>query len=177
MEKFEVDGEIFIYHNGKYFDEHFCALSHDMLIKVMKLRLEQSDYKNFNENELLELIKNCKDNEIFGFAKSISEFGMKKYIDNNDFVKSVLPIFTSCCRKLNMPNDAIEKSKPYIKPSTYSTALNTSLAAAYCDVGDYLMAKKYADMAYAKLANLPYDMKREISNVYARIKAESKLID
>ena len=177
MEKFEVDGEIFIYHNGKYYDEHFCVLSHDMLIKVMKARLEQIDYKNFLESDLLELIKNCKDNEIFGLAKSISEFGMKKYNDNNDFVKSVLPIFTSCCRKLNMPNEAIEKSKQYIRPATYSTALNTSLAAAYCDIGDYLSAKKYADMAYAKLANLPYDMKREISNVYARIKAESKLID
>lgn len=177
MERFEVDGEIFIYHNGRYYDEHFCGLSHNILIKVMEARLENIDYKNFLENDLLELIKNCKENEMFGLAKSISEFGMNKYKNNDDFVKSVLPIFTSSCRKLNMPNDAIEKSKQYIKPATYSTALNTSLAAAYCDVGDYLMAKKYADMAYAKLANLPMDMKREISNVYARIKAESDIID
>ena len=42
---------------------------------------------------------------------------------------------------------------------------------------DYIFYWLFADIAYAKLAKLPYDMKREISNVYARIKAESNIIN
>lgn len=172
MEKFEFEGNIYIYHNNQYYDEHFIALCKNDLLKVMAARAEKINYKLFSESELLDLIKNYKKNELYEIAKKISEYGMEKYYYNDKFIRSVLPIFTSCCRKLNMPNEAIRKSNLYLKASTCSPALNTSLAAAYCDIGDYNNAKKHAGLAYAKLANLPYNEKIEIANVYARIKAE-----
>ena len=170
MEKFEVDGNVYIFNNGKYYDEHFCLLNTNELVKVMRARLEKIDYKNYTEKEMLDLIKQCKDNEVFGLSKSICEFAMKKYDDSDNFIRCVLPIFTSSCRKLNMPKEAIERSKPYIRNFTTSAALNTSLAAAYCDIGDLENAKKYADRAYAKVAELPGSERGEISSVYERIK-------
>lgn len=58
-----------------------------------------------------------------------------------------------------------------MNPSTSSPALFTSLAAAYCDIGDYVNAKRYAGRAYARVATLPNEYKIEISNVYARLRA------
>ena len=51
-----------------------------------------------------------------------------------------------------------------------SAPLYTSVAAAYCDIHDYLSAKKYADKAFAigggKAAG-------ELSSVYGRIRKET----
>lgn len=174
MEEFEIDGNTYIYENGIYFDENFITLCKNDLLKVMNVRLKQIDYYNISSHELLSLIKNCKENELYQITKDLAEIGINRHGDDNFFMRTVLPMYTSTCRKLHMPNEAIKTAKKFLIPSTASPALDTSLAAAYCDIGDYINAKKHADRAYAKLADLPYEMKIEISNVYKRIKAESK---
>ena len=56
--------------------------------------------------------------------------------------------------------------------SCLSPALLTSLSAAYCDVGNYEMARKCANKAYAiQGGSLNYS--NELSLVYKRIKKEA----
>ena len=57
--------------------------------------------------------------------------------------------------------------------SCLSVPLLTSLAAAYCDVGNYELAKKCADRAYA-IQGGSQNYQSELSLVYARIRKETK---
>ena len=88
-------------------------------------------------------------------------------------VRRILPRLTSLLRKRGQPEKAIEICETYTqlynKP-VYSSPLFTSIAAAYCDIGDYTTAKKFADRAFA------FDGKGsgELSSVYQRIKKETE---
>ena len=59
--------------------------------------------------------------------------------------KTVFPIITSCHRALKQPQKAIDfwMENKRIFVSCLSVPLLTSLAAAYCDVGNYDLAKRY----------------------------------
>ena len=57
--------------------------------------------------------------------------------------------------------------------SCLSVPLLTSLAAAYCDVGNYELAKKCANKAYA-IQGGGKNYQTELSLVFQRIKKETK---
>ena len=92
---------------------------------------------------------------------------------NNDFfqIRKIAPITTSLYRSLNTPDKAIEYFEnlqaEYYSP-ILSSALLTSVAAAYCDMRNYTLGKKYADRAYAMDG-----WSIEIANLYERIKNEA----
>ncbi|MBQ8426407.1 MAG: hypothetical protein IJX16_01450, partial [Clostridia bacterium] len=76
-------------------------------------------------------------------------------------------------RALNQPQKAIDfwMENKHIFSSCLSVPLLTSLAAAYCDIGNYALAKKCADKAYA-IQGGGLNYKTELSLVYRRIKKE-----
>ena len=178
IETFDVDGNTYKYINGKYYDEHYCVLPKSEMLKVIRARIEHVDYKSLSADDIIILIKECKDNEVYTIAKTISEYALKSDILNIRQVRTLLPIFSSCCRSTNMPQEAIEKCKIYLTqyPGAFSPMLDTSLAAAYCDIMDYDNARKYINRAYAQSAHLSIEDRRQISLVYKRIQSETGTI-
>lgn len=81
----------------------------------------------------------------------------------------ILPRMTSCYRQNGMPQKAIDileyASKTFGR-DIVTPVLLTSVAGAYCDLGDYARAKKCCDRAYAQLNGKRSD---ELSLVYKRI--------
>ncbi len=86
----------------------------------------------------------------------------------------ILPRMTSCYRKNGQPQKAIDilayASNTFGKNMVTPTLL-ISVAAAYCDIEDYVRAKKCCDRAYCEL-NGKYS--EELSLVYKRIKKETE---
>ena len=97
--------------------------------------------------------------------------GLRKCGEDGDFVNSMLPILTSMYRLTGQPGCAINVAEKYVGcGSAYETVpLHTSVAAAYCDLGDYTHARKFADRAYARRGGGTGE-KTELSLVYQRIK-------
>lgn len=83
----------------------------------------------------------------------------------------VLPRITSCYRHQGRARDAIQafsNAKRKYGTSIFNSALLTSVAAAYCDLGEYDNAKKCCDIALKKSGG-----SEELKNVYKRIKKET----
>ena len=89
----------------------------------------------------------------------------------------ILPRLTSCYRIRGCPQEAIDilvfASKKYGQ-KMITSALLTSAAAAYCDLGDYGRAKKCCDRAFAQGNGR---CEGELRAVYGRIKKESHILD
>lgn len=81
----------------------------------------------------------------------------------------ILPRMTSCYRKNGLPQKAIdilEYASKTFGNEMVTPVLLTSAAGAYCDLGDYVRAKKCCDRAYAASNGRHSD---ELSLVYKRI--------
>ena len=109
------------------------------------------------------------------FKKSSSySLALKFYeaaVEKADFktMSYILPRMTSCYRKIGQPQKSIDiltyASKTFGK-EMITSALLTSAAAAYCDLGDSLHATLCYNKAYAKGGNSD-----ELSLVYKRIQS------
>ena len=124
---------------------------------------------------MITYIKELKTALKYDFCLSVIDYGLAKFSNSKDFYTSVFPIITSCYRAKGQPQKAIdfwmENKKIFV--SCLSVPLLTSLAAAYCDVGNYDLAKMCANRAYAMQGgSLHYQT--ELSMVYGRIKKETQ---
>ena len=172
MEKFEYKGNVYYFSNGKFFDEYFIELSQADKNEVSKFYYSQTDIKTLSENKVCELIKSMKDSGSYFDAINTINFAIEKF-DNTTLIKNILPVLTSCYRSIGKPLEAIAVAKKYVAICPCgSSALFTSVAAAFCDVSDYEKAKKFANRAYAMSG--PNNSSPELMSVYSRIKAESK---
>ncbi len=168
----EVDGKTYFY-NGKYFfDEFFILLEGAELHKVSESYFKDISYETLKAKELIAFVKELKDKELYVKAKKVMEYGMEKYSRDENFYYHILPIYTSCCRKMGCPQEAIEKARKCFYKAELSPMLCTSLAAAYCDIKDYEKAKKYALMAYAKQGG-GQGYKNELSLLFLRLRKET----
>lgn len=94
--------------------------------------------------------------------------------DDREVVRNILSRYTSILRNLEQSEKAIEVAEKYISlygKYVYTPALFTSLAGAYCDIGDYVEARKKANVAKAMSGE---NASLELINVYARIKSMEK---
>jgi tetratricopeptide (TPR) repeat protein len=133
------------------------------------------DYCNMEEEQLVEHIKKLKNAEYFTECLNVIEYGLKRFNTSAHYYRTVFPMITSCYRSLNQPQKAIDfwMQHKQLFASCLSPALLTSLAAAYCDVGNFEMAKKCANKAYA-IQGGSKNYATELSLVYKRIKKEAK---
>jgi hypothetical protein len=110
-----------------------------------------------------------KDNDDLVCSKKIFEELLSKSNESN-VVRSILPRYTSILRKTEKPEEAIKVYEDFYGSfggSISSSALHTSLAGAYCDIGDYFEARKQANKANAMSSG---NESIELQSVYARIK-------
>lgn len=168
-------GETFYFHSGRLYDESFIELPEIESRPILLEYFNSIDYSALDENQLLDYVGDLK---IHGFYKRCLEILLEK-IDNNDYSESfpstALSIITSCYRGIGQPEKAIEYWKA--KRDQYVGCLNvpllTSISAAYCDLNDYVSARKYANMAYY-IQDGGVGYKNELALVYRRINKNLK---
>lgn len=175
MEKIVFENETFYFVKGVIYDDGFLEVPKAVSQKILSSYYANIDYKNFEEDKFLEHIKQLKISGFYDKCLTAIEFGLNKFTASVDFYKVVFPIITSCYRYLNQPQKAIDfwMENKSIFSSCLSVPLLTSLAAAYCDVGNYDLAKKCANRAYA-IQGGGKNYQTELSLVYQRIQKETK---
>ena len=167
MERFEFEDEIYYYCNGKFTDECFITLEKNRLQKVADFYFSHYDIDTFSPNKLVQFVKETKDCEAYNTSIKACQIILDKYRTNDDAVKSILPIMTSCYRNTNQPNKAIEIGETFANIFS-SAALFTSLGSAHCDVGNFERARNYANRAYAI-----NPQSNEVKLLYKRLEKET----
>ncbi|MDD3232251.1 MAG: hypothetical protein PHO06_02760 [Clostridia bacterium] len=169
VEKFEYKNEIYYYLNKKFTDSSFIILNKTLNNEIGEHYFSKVNYKSLPSKELIDFIKEIKQNELYNLSIMVCEFGLVKYESDEVFIKVILPILTSSYRLNYQPSKVISLATKFLHNKKYqSVPLLTSVAAAYCDISDYKSAKKTADYAY-RLQNGSLGYENELSLVYKRI--------
>lgn len=169
-EQYTLDGEIYYLINGRWVNSHFTSVSKEEMYKLNSLRVKNIDFNNIETSELIKMAQEMKDNEDYIYSKRLFETLFEK-CDEKEVVRSILSRYTSILRNLEQPQEAIDVAEKYISKYgkyVYSPALFTSLAGAYCDLGDPVEARIKANFANAMSGG---NAGIELQSVYARIKA------
>ena len=173
MEKLIFENEEYYFNKGVVYDSSFLEVPLVVAQKVLKEYYSAIDYKEFVEDDYLNHVKHLKTSGFYAECLNVAQQGLEKFPLSKDFARVVFPIITSCYRALGQSQNAIDYWKQ--NRSKYSecrsAVLLTSLAAAYCDVGDYESAKRCADRAYTMQGG-GKGYQNELSLVYQRIDKE-----
>jgi len=170
--KVTYNDEDYYFSNGKWLTSGNMMAPMGIVPQLNKL-LTASESQNNGEKsfeEYKELVDKTKDAENYQLAYMYAKEAIKT-LPSWD-VQLMLPRFTSICRLLNKPEEAIQVAEEHIskyKKDIESPMLFTSVAAAYCDIGDYVRAKEYANKAYSQKGKGDV----ELMLVYKRIDAKS----
>lgn len=170
MQEIIFKGEKYYFNKGKLYDESFLEVSTAISETVLTQYFGSIDYTNMEEEEFVEHLKNLKRANSVNKCLEMIGYGLGKFSASTDYYTTVFPIITSCYRNIGKPEKAIAfwmENKGIFK-NCLSVPLLTSLAAAYCDVGQYELALKCAQKAYAMQGGSK-NYATELSNVYHRI--------
>jgi tetratricopeptide (TPR) repeat protein len=175
MEEILFENELYYFDNGKLYDENFIETPNITSRQVLTHYYNSIDYKSFNEENLINFLKQLKTSEFYEACLKIIDYGLNKFAHSLNLRRRIIAMKLSCHRALNQPQKAIEywNDNQDIFSSCISVPLLTSLAAAYCDVKNYELARKYANKAYA-LQGGSLNYTSELSLVYQRIKKETQ---
>ncbi len=165
---FVMNGEKYHLVKGKWYNSQYMAVTKEELYKLNAIRIKNLTFENKTIEELIEIAQSMKDNDDLVYSRKLFEDLLFQCHDIST-IRSILPRYTSILRKLQNPDVAIEISKKYIRrfgQSVGSSVLYTSLAGAYCDMGDYAEARHQANKAFA-MSNGNASI--ELQSVYDRI--------
>ena len=171
MDKYILDGEEYIYSNGRWLTSNYTSAPVGLLGKLNKLLASKEDLETKSFADLMEIADGAKKSN----NNSLASKALNTALKNADAkqIHSLLPRLTSLYRMNGQPEKAIDISCEYMEKygnTITSPALFTSLAAAYCDIGNYKETKYYADRAYAMENG---KCSGELAGVYGRLKKES----
>lgn len=172
MKQIEFNGRIYYYRDGTFFDEFFLILEGNDLRNVSKEYFKAIQWNNLTEEELFENIKQMKYNGLLYETKKVIGHIFIERANAVNLIHKLIPLYTSCCRELNQPEEAIKCAEELIPIYGVSSAIYTSLGAAYCDIKNYEKAKKCARIAYAKQKG-GKGYKNELSLLFLRIRKET----
>ena len=175
MDKFEFEGEEYYFSKGQFYDSMFMSVEKSAADRLAEAYFAAVDYKALSADKLLEYIKQVKDAGQVLPAKNACVFGLEKFGGDRGFVSTALPMLTRVLRQTGSPEEAVAAAKRYIEAfgvKAASVPFYTSVAAAYCDLGDYAAAKRFADRAYGMQGGSK-GYTTELSLVYRRIKTET----
>ncbi len=171
LEKYEMDGATYYFNpkNGSWLNSSYTRVGLEEKYKLNKLRVQNIDFDNIDTEELLSIAQSMKDNnDTLNSARIFNE--LLNRCEDAGVVRNILPRYTSILRMNKQPKEAINMFEKYYDiygKSIYSPALFTSVAAAYCDTGDYNEARNKANVANAMSGGKASE---ELISVYARIK-------
>ena len=172
-EQYTMDDETYYLMNGKWVDSQFTTVSKEEMYKLNAIRIKNINFDDIEISKLIKMAQEMKDSDDYIFSKKLFDTIFERCSDK-EVVRSILSRYTSILRNLEQPEEAIEVAEKYISlygKYVYTPALFTSLAGAYCDIGDYVEARKKANVAKAMSGE---NASLELINVYARIKSMEK---
>lgn len=167
MTEYYVDGEKYYYNKGQWLSSNFTLAPLSVVSKLNKLVIEKMDFESKSVKELHEIIDKARLSENYQLAAQALESAIRKVTVNE--IRFLLPKLTSNYRKLGRSQTAIDLGKSYIdkyKSAVWSSALFTSIAAAYCDIDDFENARINAKKARSMSGPV---MGKELELVYERI--------
>ena len=169
-ETYVMNGETYYLIKGKWYNSSFTSVSKEEMYDLNAMRVKNINFDDVSYTELINLAQEMKDSEDYIFSKKLIETRLERSSDRQ-VIRSILPRYTSILRNLEQPREAIDVAEQYMSlysRAVFSPALFTSLAGAYCDIGDWMEARKKANVAMA-MGNGNASV--ELQSVYARIKA------
>ena len=154
---------------GKWYDTHLIEAPQG-IANALADQMLKSNIDDFTNEDLEKFVMGFKDQGLTSQALQIADILYDRYVKASDMYKIrwLLPIMTSLLRMAHTPLRAIELFTAQTEKfgnAANSPQLLTSIAAAYCDVGDYVNAKRMCDWAY-KWGGSAYELDR----VYDRVK-------
>ena len=166
------DGETYLYKNGTWYTTSMTKAPLAVVNKLNTLLVEDEDLTDKSMEELMEMIDDSRKTDNFLLsAKALSEAIKKaKPIE----IKQLLPRYTSNLRKMGQSQKAINEANFYLNKYgrlVQTSALFTSIGAAYCDLGDYETGKQCANRARALSGGVS---SAELISLYARLKRHNE---
>ena len=157
---------------GKWLDSHFIEAPLNVAIQLTDQVLK-SNVDDFTNEELEKFIMGFKEQGLIPQALQVGDELYKRYVIAEDTfrLRWLMPIETSLLRLSHTPQKAIDFYTLQIAKfgkTVDSPQVLTSVAAAYCDVHDYVKAKQLCDRAFAWGGH-----SFELASVYGRIKSEA----
>lgn len=170
LNKFEVNGCEYYFNTdtSTFIDENFMLLPEYLIEEVAYVYFAKVDYKNLDAEQTYRFINSAKKSKANRIVLSVCEDVCEKFSNNNFFIQRILPLYNSASRALGYVKEGIEFVEKYLRRSTESVLLYTSLAASYCDLGDYDRAYRFAKLAYV-IQGGGVGYKNELSLVFKRI--------
>lgn len=149
MDEIEYKGRKYTFSNGRWIDETRISVHKTLNEQLNKEFIKSINLKSMRTHELIQLGDTLKNAESYEAAVVVYKQIVLR--GNESDCKFVFPKISSCLRLMHCSGKVLSMME-YINDKfgskVFSPALLTSVAAAYCDVGDYTGAKIYADKAY-----------------------------
>ena len=139
----------------------------EIILKVLNMAFP---IDKISWEEIIDFAKTLRHYQQYEVALDVCNTGLEKFRRHKEYVNAILPVMASVYRLMGQPQQAIEFAQKSTRRyrTSYSTALLTSVAAAYCDLGDIENATKFADAATANKAR-GKEEKDDLALVYEQI--------
>ena len=172
----EYNGKTYYRNNSKWVDKDSLAVPLYLQHILNTLYYQETDTEQMSYNEAKDEGDKYKQSETFFLAVKYYEQALKKAKTQRQ-ISVLLPRITSCYRKNEQPRKVIElmsDMKLIYGEGIITEVLLTSVAAAYCDLGEPENAIRCCRWAYRVLKSNENDKSIELSKVFIRA---NKMLD
>ncbi len=173
MDKIEYKGEIYTRTSAKWVDDRHLVVHESLQRELNKAYLQTVDLSTYSVEELVCEGDKFRDSSSYSKAIVFYEYAAKEC--DLETLSYILPRISACYRKCNTPRKTIElfsDARKKYGADFITPVLLTSVAAAYCDLGEYDNALRCCKWAYARFGG---EASQSLHNVFSRIKKESGL--
>ena len=174
--EYKYNGKTYYRNNSKWVDADYFVVPVYLQNILNTMAYQDMDLSAMSYEEAKEEGDKCKKSETYPLAIKYYECAIEK-ADSFKRVSVVLPRITSCYRKNKQPEKVVEllsKMKKLYGEEIINEVLLTSVAAAYCDLGEPENALKCCKWAYRVLKMNTTESSLELRNVFIRA---HKMID
>lgn len=170
MDSLVFEGNTYTRSHGKWVDSQHIIVHEGLQNDLNKAYAKQLDVNTLSLDACLTYGDSFKDSGSAFLALKFYE--QAALLADQATMAYILPRMTSCYRKIGQAQKAIDLlaiAARKFGQQMVTPPLLTSVAAAYCDLGDYLRAKKCCDRAYASSGK----NSAELFLVYKRIRSKT----
>jgi tetratricopeptide (TPR) repeat protein len=170
MDRLEHEGQIYYRIRSKWTDDRHIFVCQNMQKKLNKAHIASLDLSVFSVEDLVVEGDKFKQSDSFDYAIAFYERALEEC--DGITMKYILPRITSCFRQNNQPKKVVElfsMIKGKFGESFITPVLLTSVAAAYCDLGEYENALRCCRWAFKRSKG---GIDPNLKNVWARLQKE-----
>lgn len=151
MEEYSYKNKKYYFSDGVWLTSNFLAVPTELQSELNRQLIDKVDFSKKSVSELLAIIDKSRiEQSNTQLAGKLLKIALQKADDRERMM--VLPRATSNLRMIGHPQEAIDLAQEYMSRyglGVASAPLYTSMGAAYADLDNLTVARKYADKAYA----------------------------